>query len=388
MARRNRDNHDRLGQYLTQLRRRFDASPLKIVYERLAADIEAVQVSARAGSTPSEAVEQFGAYVAFVIDSLPTTFQDRFTFDAQIIAALAAEFSQGQARLSGMLIPKPSQTWGHQAVRMPAPAGEPAHVIDVIHMPGDDVLEDIDLLAYPFVYHELGHNVLFRYGQAFCESIQRTLATFLDSLQRQNLAIRGQARQVADTTSTQIRQFWTPTSDHYNWAHETAVDVISLWTCGPAYLAALLDVVDRDNLDPYQLGQSHPPYALRSQVLVQAAGQLGWAYYTGSLQDLADRWTKSDWAKNRTNLHIACADPCLVGGTITAAIETCEGLALPRCTPARIDAIQDKLRRGLQPELGTETIVAAWLTRGIVSEAEFDAWEQNLIRAYVADITE
>lgn len=40
--------------------------------------------------------------------------------------------------LSTMPVPKLSQSFGHQTVPMPATAGEPAHLIDVIHLPGED----------------------------------------------------------------------------------------------------------------------------------------------------------------------------------------------------------------------------------------------------------
>lgn len=281
MARRTRTNLDRISQGLTLVRRRFESSPLRAVYARLAADVSAVQEAFEAGTISAAQVDAFAMYINSVIELLPSTFGDRFTFDAQFVAALVDEHSQGAVKLSAMLVPKPSHSWGHQTVPMPATAGEPVHLIDVIHLPGEDSVEDIDLLAYPFLCHELGHNVLFRYGQEFCNSFEAVLGTFTNRVQQQNLAIRGQSRQVADATLAQIRQFWTPTADHYNWAHEIAVDVIALWTCGPSYLAALHDVMDDANLDPYQLGQSHPPYALRAQVLVQAAAALGWAYYTG-----------------------------------------------------------------------------------------------------------
>jgi hypothetical protein len=319
---------------------------------------------------------------------LPASFGDRFIFDAQLIAALADEYSQGQVQLSAMLVPKPSHSWGHQTVPMPSQAGQRAHLIDVIHVPGDDSSDDIDLLAYPFLCHELGHNVLFRYGEAFTKSFETALTKFLNRMQQQNLAIRGQARQVADATVANIRQYWNPTHDHFNWAHETAVDVFALWTCGPAYLAALQDIMEDPNLDPYQLGQSHPPYALRAQLLVQAAGELGWAYYTGPLQQLLDAWPQSKWRDHQTNLHVACANPDLTDGIISSARQTYANLALPQCTPSQITAMQQKLGDGLRPKLGIETIISAWLKRAELPEADYDQWERNLVRDYLRDITE
>jgi hypothetical protein len=373
---------------LTLVRRRFDASPLNCVYVRLSADIATVHQSYKADHTSSDHVDAFATYVNSALALLPTSFGDRFTFDAQLIAALADELSQGQVKLSAMLVPKPSHSWGHQTVPMPTSAGQPAHLIDVIHLPGEDAVDDIDLLAYPFLCHELGHNILFRHGDEFARSFGASFAQFLAQTQQQGLAMRGHARKVGDETIGHVRNYWTPTSDHYNWAHETAVDVIALWTCGPAYLAAIQDVLEDDGLDPYQLGQSHPPYALRSAVLIQAAARLDWAYYTGPLQQLLDGWPKSKRADNKSNLHIACSDSALTASVIDSAIQTCERLGLSRCTPESIATVRQKLSRSISPELGAETLLAAWIIRGDSTEADYLAWERHFISGALAAITE
>ena len=49
--------------------------------------------------------------------------------------------------------------------------------------------------------------------------------------------------------------------------------------------------------------------------MIEAAGQLGWAYYTGTIQALASmRWPIAVWALDEENLHVACADPLLLKG--------------------------------------------------------------------------
>ena len=329
MARRTRDRQDRLGQLLTQVERRFQDSPLSEVGELLAGTISALQASAQAGLTDAGAVESLAGCVTVILDSLPSSFGDRFDFDALLVRALAGEWSQGGARLSGMLVPKPSDIWGHQRVPMPSFDRKPLPVIDVLHVPGEDNLDDLDLLTYPFMCHELGHNLLFKQGDEFCASFTRTLDRVVNGLQRQTLALQGPGRQIADSTTEQIRRYWTPTANHYNWAHEIAVDVIALWTCGSAYLAALHDVMDEGNLNPYQLGQSHPPYEVRARAMIEVATQLGWAYYTGDFQDLIDRWPTTVWAQDKTNLYAACADTRLVQGSVSAALETCRSFSAP-----------------------------------------------------------
>ena len=309
MARRNRDRQDQLGKLLVQVQRRFANTPLIVIGDNLANIISDVQRSIQAGGISPEDAERVAAYVASVLDSMPSSFGDRFSFDAQLIHSLAGEYSQGAARFSGMLVPKPSQAWGHETVPMPSFDSETTNAIDVIHLPGDDNPEDIDLLDYAFVCHELGHNILFRDGDAFITAFGQELDAVLAAIQRQAIGIRGSSKQVADATAKQVRGYWTPTADQYNWAHEIAVDVISLWLSGPAYLAAIQDVMEADDLNPYQLGQSHPPYEIRAKALIDAAARLGWAYYTGTIQCLLDRWLSTAPANERTNVHVACADP-------------------------------------------------------------------------------
>jgi hypothetical protein len=350
--------------------------------------ISDVQRSVQAGFSSSEDAERIATYVARVLEFLPSSFGDRFTFDAQLIHALAGEYSQGNARLSGMLVPKPSQAWGHQTVSMPSFDSKTAYAVNVIHLPGADNTADIDLLDYPFICHELGHNILFRDGDAFITTFGQELDAVLAAIQRQTLGIRGSARQVADTTTEQVRRYWTPTADQYNWAHEIAVDVISIWLSGPAYLASIQDVMEADDLNPYQLGQSHPPYEIRARALIDAAGRLGWAYYTGAIQGLLDQWSSTAPSDERTNLHVACGNPLLLSGTVSAAIQTCEALSLPCCTPARITAVEEREKQGQPLELGTDVILAAWLIHGRSNDAAYQEWERATVNQVLADLTE
>lgn len=388
MARRNRSRQDQLEKLLVHVQRRFTNTPLAAIGDFLARTISEVEQSVKGGGSSAEDAERIATYVASVLEFLPSSFNDRFTFDAQLIHALAVEYSQGGAHLSGMLVPKPSQVWGHQSIAMPSSDGRTANVIDVIHLPGDDNTADIDLLDYAFLCHELGHNILFRDGDGFITTFGEELDAVLASIQRQTLGIRGAAKQIADTTAEQVRRFWTPTANQFNWAHEIAVDVISLWLSGPAYLAALQDVMEADDLNPYQLGQSHPPYEIRAMALIDAAGRFGWAYYTGPFQCLLDQWSSTAAADEKTNLHVACSDPRLINGAISAAIKTCESLSLPCCTPDRIAALDDRQKQGQPLEPGTDLILVAWLTRTRSTEAVYDEWERAVIGRLLADITE
>jgi hypothetical protein len=386
VARRSRDRQNQLQHQLVQVERRFQNSPLGEIGKMLAASISEVHNSAEAGSTLPEQAEKMAAYVASVLECLPDSFGDRFTFDAQLIGTLAVEYTGASVSLSKMLVPKPSETWGHQTVTMPSMDGKNAHTVDVLHLPGDDNPDDIDLLEYPFICHELGHNILFRNGDGFIAAFAEQLDAILLATKRQRLGIRGSAKQFADDTEAQVRKFWTATLDQFNWAHEIAVDVVAVWLCGPAYLAALQDVMEASDLNPFQLGQSHPPYDVRARALLDAAGQLGWSYYSGGIHALIEKWSSPARTGNRTNLHVACEDSGLVGGAVAAALNTCRSLSLPLCTAARIQAVDETLKKGEPIDFGTDLLIAAWATRRRVTPAEYEMWERSVVQRLLTDI--
>lgn len=388
MARINRARQGQLENTLLQAQRRFDGTPLAAISSLLVRAISDVQRSQEAGGSSADDAARMAGYAASVLDLLPKSFGNRFTFDAQLIHALADEYSQGGARLSGMLVPKPSQSWGHQTVSMPSTDRTTAYAVDVIHLPGEDNCDDIDLLSYPFICHELGHHILFKDGDKFISLFGAELDSILSVMQRQTLGIRGTARQIADATANQVRQYWTPTPDQFNWAHEIAVDVIAIWLCGPAYLAAIQDVMEADDLKPFQLGQSHPPYETRGRALIDAAERLGWAYYTGPFHTLLERWVAGPPSGDRTNLHVACGDPRLIGAAVSAAIQTCQELSLPCCTVSRVTAIENALRDGLEIEIGTDLLVAAWSQYIQSSDVAYHAWEKATIARILGEITE
>ena len=156
VARRNRDRHDRLSQAFERVSRRFDQTPLSCIGIKLHEFVREVQNGLRAGQVTQEQAKKMGDYLEGIIDRLPQTFGDRFRFDAGMIAAIAEEWNASGTQLSSMLLPRPSAEWGHQSVPMPTYSDQAAHVIDVILLPGEDNLDDIDLLAYPFLGQELG----------------------------------------------------------------------------------------------------------------------------------------------------------------------------------------------------------------------------------------
>jgi hypothetical protein len=158
------------------------------------------------------------------------------------------------------------------------------------------------------------------------------------------------------------------------------MDVIALWTVGPAYLATFHDTLEDEELNPYQVGQSHPPYEIRAKALIDASNRLGWEVATQGLTKQVADWSRSHWRKERNNQYVAYASPDLVRGCVTSVIITCETLALPRCTAETLDAIQKKLKQSEIPDLGSEVLLAAWMQCQQMDNDSFDAWESDVVR--------
>jgi len=69
-----------------------------------------------------------------------------------------------------------------------------------------------------------------------------------------------------------------------------------------------------------------------------------------------------------------------------SALETCQGLALPQCTPEHISDLQEKLRHGEIPEFGMDLLLMAWLAARSMSGGEYGRWENETIRALVDSV--
>lgn len=386
MARRTRTKNDRLDEVLAEVRTRFSGTPLTCVCDLLESDLLFAQGALRGGGMSPEDAERLALKVEGFIEHLPQSFDPRFLFDSVMIKAICEEWSQQGTYLSDLIIPSYSDNWGHLSVTYARPGGTSVPV-DLILFPGSRCLEGVNLLDYPFLCHELGHNALFKHDELFGPRFSPALDHFARSLQRRAMADRGAARQRAQSNVDEMCRLWGPSADHNNWSHEIAVDVIALWTCGPAYLATFQDILEAKGLDPYQIGQSHPPYEVRANALLTASDQLGWAYYTGGIRRQMDVWRSSEWSRGRTNSYLSYASPDLVRDSVDAALAVCEALGLPGCTATLVGEVDGRIGEGGTPDFGTELLLAAWLRRDQMEEGEFEEWERGTKESLLALIT-
>jgi hypothetical protein len=170
MPRRERQRQNPLHEALNKVKQRLRQSPFAFISQRFEEVAVALQQDLQHGFVSRDAESKLSGSIDSMLDLLPQLFGEKFWFDVGMISALAEEWSQGHTQLSGTIFPKPYEEWGHTSISLPTYGHRATYVIDLILIPGNNRLEDVDLLAYPFLNHELGHNALFKYDTIFPQS--------------------------------------------------------------------------------------------------------------------------------------------------------------------------------------------------------------------------
>lgn len=389
MARRgNRPHRDQL-QHLRAHLQKLGEGPFGSIAQELESELSFVQEQVQAGYSQPDALRIVLSKTEAVIKMLPLEVGDRFWFDAQMIASVQASWDHMSQRLSGTIIPNYGQDWGHIGAYMPCGLrGENRKSVNVIFIPREDRPENINLLAYPFLCHELGHNLFYYNDSIFVNCFADSFDKVLGSLRLRSIADKGAAASKSRRLVEEVEKLWFPASDHRNWAHEMGMDMVALWTAGPSYLAAFQDEVEESSKNPYLINQEHPPYAVRVEALLKASEQLGWSQYARPLERIIKDWPASGWKAGLDNHYRALTDPRLVEACISCSLMACESLALPRCDTAVIEHVRSVLVRKELPDFGVELMLAAWLVRQTGSEDDYDEWEQATVRDMIASITQ
>ena len=392
MARHALRRGDRLSETLASVDL-LASSPLACVGLRLREVLVSADNSHRAGLLTAGDLWRLANYVDTILHSLPRTFGQRFWFDAALIQAMIRDWSDRNL-FSSVVVPRYYGDWGHASIPMPVvepPGANPierrAHVIDLILMPGEDRLEDINLLDYALLAHELGHNLLFRQDQLFIPKVSEGIQAILRSLRLGAVADRGRARANAQKAIDELLALWNPNPDHRNWAHELGADLIALWVLGPAYLAVFEDLLEGPHLNPHEVAPVHPPYAVRVAALIDGARRLGFSDFLTELERLPESWQRSGWNEHKTNWFLFLADPRLIQTAVDAALAFCEKLNLRLCTTDHLNALQPSFRNVELQECGTDLLLAAWLSCSQSGRDTYSAWEESVVASLAASVT-
>ena len=313
-----------------------------------------------------------------LLNQLPTSYGPRFDFDAAFVFAIAADWNPNLP-LPAMSVPKHQGGWGFSELPLPTIDRQRMPIVRVFHFPGQDSIEDIDLLAYPWLAHEVAHCLLFLHSALFPSEFTPRLNCVLHALSLKGIADRGLARTVARAGLDEMKRYWTPTLDQRNWAHEIATDIIALWSCGPAYLGAFLDEVERENLDMFQISTVHPPYCVRILAILCACPILKLEEYAGALQTLG-----MSLLQHYPNKLMRLAPEKLISAAVEAGVGVCKALEI------RDWRYFSQGGPGSSPpgtyELGVALLLEAWRVRNQVDEESYSKWEREAIATIAADI--
>lgn len=355
------------------------SSPLHQIGQKLHEFLNEANRAFKAHELDETALALLAAQVAYLVDRLPHSFGDRFQFDSALIKSIGADWSKDLA-LSSMIMPQYESTWGHERLSMPSEDLRWAHVVDLIHMPGTDDLREVDLLAYPWIIHEMGHYLLLRYDSFFVPVFSGDLERIVSNLRLASIADRGSAKSKAQKTLEQLVRLWTPTQGQKNWAHELAIDLISVWTCGPAYLACFQDLVEKHQIDPYEVTDTHPPLAVRADGLINGATQLGLQDFTGNLQRLSDAWRRSHWKRQRDSRFLSLARPELIESCTKVAFSFCESLNLAKCTRETLEKLPQFLASYNSEDIGLNLLLIAWFAFEKTGKRAYSEWEAQVVQ--------
>lgn len=318
-----------------------------------------------------------------IINLLTKKETRRYFFDSAILGAIKQELSRVPSRANFSTNIYPSylkNAWGHKIYSFPVKSGETYsdNFISFIFFPGTETLDNIELDDYAFIFHEIGHELQHHHKEIFIEGFKSELDSILYQENLIGLADKGALKTKNQKLIDDLRQKWSPTDNHENWASEMINDLISLWMLGPAYFynfESYLSNHPRQN--PYKIEQSHPPLALRVEAMIKAANKMGWMSETKGLRELLKDW-RSSWSKNN-NQYYAMQHEKILQSCIENTLSACQKLKIPLCDRNRINRVQQDIKADDLPNIGIDMIIAAWIVKQQEGETAFLEWEKLTI---------
>ena len=363
----------RLPQLKAELQERFSTSPLGTIATELVHLIDACDQDPKFQQALEAGIETLLRFI-----SAPAS--DRFLVDSSIIQNACDAMSSAAPKMSNWIVPCYSGEWGHMfAIALPGDSRRTVRPLYLLSLCGNPELADANLLDYPWMYHELAHNLLLRHDEEFSKRVHDVISQTAKSLRLRSIADRGAAKQKALGTIETIVGLWSALPNHRDWSHELAADIIGVWICGPPYIAAFCDSLEGQDVDPYLVASGHPPYELRAQAIGQVGQELGWRKATVQLANLMRSWKTSRWAPGRGNAYVAATHPVLIEKITTVVLQFCEHLKVPKCTEQAIERARHFLLSGQTPESSIDLITAAWLIFEERGRKYYEAWESRTL---------
>lgn len=378
--------HGDLDELLNQLDHLSSFPHLKEIAERLLEPLEVVSKS----NWSNEDVRALVTSVKETLGKLPRPQLDRsrFLFDAALIQSFADALESVSHPISRMILPTCGDEWAHRYLYLlPSLDGKRIPRVDLITFRGEDNLHNVFLIDYPWLYHELGHVLVYDHWQTFEGPFAQSLDNVVKNLQARALADSPVNKERAKATISNLEKLWCLGDGPHSWALEIASDVIALYACGPSFLAAFDRELDSPQLDPYVISHAHPPYEIRSIALTRAGSKLGWERYAPSLRDRVKAWRKSSFAEHRNNEYVGYANDEILDGAILSALEMCTNLKLPQCDGNKIQTIRTVLPDKDNLDFGIDLVIAAWLVYEELGIDKYSSWETDVVSKLTNTLT-
>ncbi len=337
----------------------------------------------RLGASPAfEAIETLLTRYESLLPSRPG---DRFALDSWIIQDLLESWSTGPVKLPHTILPLYGNEWMWQRLPWIEQADRSGHRIYAITLKGREQLSSVRLLDYPWLCHELGHGLFTKCPTEVLEEYANAVEQHCKPLLRKTFADSSDVRALTKGHIARLRQCWLPRGDQQSWIHELAVDIVALWSCGPAFLAAMTDATDSLQLDPFVIESAHPPYALRILTLAEGAKALGWEEEATPLVEMSGRWESRKAVLPNYNHFVALTPRELTEEALRWTLRACRTWNIPRCNRETLQTIADRRRKKLPVDSAVELIASAALLFEQDPQA-YPAWESTTVRLLCSEL--
>ncbi len=309
----------------------------------------------------------------------------RFHVDAWFASGVAADLGT-VVPLSRTLIPFYLGEWAYFLPPQPRLKGNGSRLIYGISFPGSDVLNDVHLLQYPWLYHEATHHLLDRVDPQDFEPVRMALATVLRKERGRTPSSSPEVRSIVTDRLNRYERFWSPDIAIDNWTIEIVADVISLWTCGPAFLGAFRDEMENAGNRPFEAHETHPPFSLRAALLIEVGEVLGWDEYLRSLRHVVRQWKHERPEASAHNDYAAMTGGDLPTVVLKTALTLCRNLQLPRCTMESIEGLRQWIAIPQSADSAFQLIVGSWLKEHDQPDT-FASWETSSLELLQRELT-
>lgn len=257
------------------------------------------------------------------------------------------------------------------------------HLLALKQLPS---LDEVDLLDYPWLVHELGHSAFKANNCGFNELSATVVDEAIAKRKARTISLQGAALRRSRNVDETMRRHWGPHHDRNSWSLEMGVDLFAVWHLGPAYGAAFLDVVTSPHLDVFKIDRDHPPYAIRARVLEGAMRRLGWQKFAEQLADEMSRWRGRDEVAHSAVAEMS--DDELLNRVLYGTLEMLERCGVPRCTESALADARSRIHDIDHIEFGRTLLLCAHVAHESLTDGAFDDWHRRVVSSLADQVTQ